>query len=32
MNKQREAVYRLRNEILEGEDITETIKDMIKDL
>ncbi|MCL2390241.1 MAG: SEC-C metal-binding domain-containing protein, partial [Endomicrobia bacterium] len=31
MNKQREAVYRLRNEILEGEDITETIKDMIKE-
>ena len=31
MNKQREAVYRLRNEILEGEDITETIKDMISE-
>lgn len=31
MNKQREAVYRLRNEILEGEDITETIKDMIRE-
>lgn len=31
MNKQREAVYRLRNEILEGEDITETIKDMINE-
>ena len=29
MNKQREAVYRLRNEILEGEDITDTIKDML---
>jgi preprotein translocase subunit SecA len=29
MNKQREAVYNLRNEILEGEDITNTIKDMI---
>ncbi|MDR3195799.1 MAG: preprotein translocase subunit SecA [Endomicrobium sp.] len=29
MNKQREAVYRLRNEILEGEDISETIKDML---
>jgi preprotein translocase subunit SecA len=29
MNKQREAVYNLRNEILEGEDITDTIKDMI---
>lgn len=31
MNKQREAVYRLRNEILEGEDITETVKDMINE-
>ncbi|MDR1696238.1 MAG: preprotein translocase subunit SecA [Endomicrobium sp.] len=31
MNKQREAVYRLRNEILEGEDITETVKDMIRE-
>jgi preprotein translocase subunit SecA len=31
MNKQREAVYRLRNEILEGEDITDTIKDMINE-
>ena len=29
MNKQREAVYRLRNEILEGEDISVTVKDMI---
>ena len=29
MNKQREAVYRLRNEILEGEDISQTTKDMI---
>jgi preprotein translocase subunit SecA len=31
MNKQREAVYRLRNEILEGEDVTDTIKDMINE-
>ncbi|MDR3275357.1 MAG: preprotein translocase subunit SecA [Endomicrobium sp.] len=31
MNKQREAVYRLRNEIIEGEDITATIKDMINE-
>jgi preprotein translocase subunit SecA len=31
MNKQREAVYRLRNEILEGEDISETIKDMLRE-
>ena len=31
MNKQREAIYRLRNEILEGEDITDTIKDMISE-
>ena len=31
MNKQREAVYALRNEILEGEDITDTIKDMINE-
>ncbi|MCL2485437.1 MAG: preprotein translocase subunit SecA [Endomicrobia bacterium] len=31
MNKQREAVYSVRNEILEGEDVTETIKDMIKE-
>ena len=31
MNKQREAVYSLRNEILEGEDISATIKDMIRD-
>ncbi|MBN1823991.1 MAG: preprotein translocase subunit SecA [Endomicrobiales bacterium] len=29
MNKQREAVYRMRNEILEGEDISQTIKDML---
>ncbi len=29
MNKQREAVYRLRNEILEGEDVSATIQDMI---
>ncbi|MDR3111826.1 MAG: preprotein translocase subunit SecA [Elusimicrobiota bacterium] len=31
MNKQREAVYNLRNEILEGEDLTDTIKDMLKE-
>ncbi|MCA6071176.1 MAG: preprotein translocase subunit SecA, partial [Endomicrobium sp.] len=31
MNKQREAIYILRNEILEGEDITDTIKDMISE-
>ncbi len=31
MNKQREAVYRLRNAILEGEDITDTIKNMISE-
>jgi preprotein translocase subunit SecA len=31
MNKQREAIYRLRNEILDGEDITNTIKDMINE-
>jgi preprotein translocase subunit SecA len=31
MNKQREAVYRLRNKILEGEDIIDTIKDMINE-
>jgi preprotein translocase subunit SecA len=31
MNKQREAIYRLRNEVLDGEDITETIKDMIRE-
>ncbi|MDR1662884.1 MAG: preprotein translocase subunit SecA [Endomicrobium sp.] len=31
MNKQREAVYRLRNEILEGEDICEKIKDMLRE-
>ena len=29
MNKQREAIYRLRNEILEGEDISATIQDMM---
>jgi preprotein translocase subunit SecA len=29
MNKQREAVYRLRNEILEGEDLQQTIADML---
>jgi preprotein translocase subunit SecA len=29
MNKQREAIYLLRNEILEGEDLTDTVKDMI---
>ncbi|HOW27251.1 MAG TPA: preprotein translocase subunit SecA [Elusimicrobiota bacterium] len=28
MNKQREAIYTLRNSILEGEDITQRIKDM----
>jgi preprotein translocase subunit SecA len=31
MNKQREAVYRLRNEILEGEDICEKIKNMLRE-
>ncbi|MDR2773118.1 MAG: preprotein translocase subunit SecA [Elusimicrobiota bacterium] len=31
MNKQREAVYRLRNEILDGEDISNTIKDMLSE-
>ena len=31
MNKQRIAVYLLRNEILEGEDISQTIKDMISE-
>jgi len=31
MNKQREAVYRLRNEILEGEDVSVTIKDMLSE-
>jgi len=31
MNKQREAVYSLRNEILDGADITDTIKDMINE-
>jgi preprotein translocase subunit SecA len=29
MNKQREAVYRLRNEILEGEDLSQTVDDMM---
>ncbi|MDD5102428.1 MAG: preprotein translocase subunit SecA [Endomicrobiaceae bacterium] len=29
MNKQREAIYSLRNEILEGEDISTTIQDML---
>ncbi|MDR1952624.1 MAG: preprotein translocase subunit SecA [Elusimicrobiota bacterium] len=29
MNKQREAVYRLRNEILDGQDLAPTIRDMI---
>jgi len=28
MNKQREAIYSLRNEILEGEDISQQVKDM----
>jgi preprotein translocase subunit SecA len=32
MNRQRETVYKLRNEILEREDITGTIKDMINEL
>jgi preprotein translocase subunit SecA len=31
MNKQREAIYRLRNEILEGEDISLTIADMLEE-
>jgi preprotein translocase subunit SecA len=31
MNKQREAVYKLRNEILEGEDISEKIKNMLRE-
>jgi preprotein translocase subunit SecA len=31
MNKQREAVYKLRDKVLEGEDVSETIKSMIKD-
>ncbi|MDR3113665.1 MAG: SEC-C domain-containing protein, partial [Endomicrobium sp.] len=31
MNKQREAVYRLRNSILEGQDISETIKSMMEE-
>ena len=31
MNKQREAVYRLRDEIIEGEDISVTIKDMLEE-
>ncbi|MDR0978176.1 MAG: preprotein translocase subunit SecA [Endomicrobium sp.] len=29
MNKQREAVYRIRNEILDGKDVSQTIKDML---
>ncbi len=29
MNKQREAIYSLRNEILEGEDVSQQIKDML---
>ncbi|GAB1401781.1 preprotein translocase subunit SecA [Elusimicrobiota bacterium] len=29
MNKQREAIYSLRNEILEGEDVSTTIQDML---
>ncbi|MDD3064766.1 MAG: SEC-C metal-binding domain-containing protein, partial [Endomicrobiaceae bacterium] len=29
MNKQREAIYNLRNEILEGEDVSATIQDML---
>ncbi len=31
MNKQREVVYRLRSEILEGEDVSITVKDMINE-
>jgi preprotein translocase subunit SecA len=31
MNKQREAVYRLRNEVLDGDDLTATIKDMLSE-
>jgi len=31
MNKQREVVYRLRSEILEGEDVSVTVKDMIRE-
>jgi preprotein translocase subunit SecA len=31
MNKQRESVYKLRNVILEGEDLTEIIKNMMKE-
>ncbi|MBU2614653.1 MAG: preprotein translocase subunit SecA [Elusimicrobia bacterium] len=31
MNKQREAIYSLRNEILEGEDISQQIKDMVSE-
>ncbi|HBU68997.1 MAG TPA: preprotein translocase subunit SecA [Elusimicrobia bacterium] len=31
MNKQREAIYNLRNEILEGEDISQTIQDMLSE-
>ena len=31
MNKQREAIYSLRNEILEGEDVSQQIKDMFEE-
>ncbi|MDR1721380.1 MAG: preprotein translocase subunit SecA [Endomicrobium sp.] len=31
ISKQREAIYGLRNEILDGEDVTDTIKDMINE-
>ncbi len=31
MNKQRESIYRMRNEILDGEDICTTVADMISD-
>ncbi|MCX5781195.1 MAG: preprotein translocase subunit SecA [Elusimicrobia bacterium] len=31
MNKQRESVYRLRNEIIEGEDLSQPIKDMLQE-
>ncbi|GHT61884.1 protein translocase subunit SecA [Endomicrobiia bacterium] len=31
MNKQREAVYRLRNKILDGEDISDAIREMIRE-
>ncbi|AKL97481.1 preprotein translocase subunit SecA [Endomicrobium proavitum] len=29
MNKQREAIYRIRNQVLEGEDVTVTIEEML---